>query len=58
MKHFKLRFQFYSIRASHAEEAIRKAVEMIKKDPEGFVIEAVEPVADLKGVGRMLLTGK
>jgi hypothetical protein len=59
MKHYKLRYQFYNVRASHKEEAIRKAVEMIKRDPEGFVIDADEPTpTDLKGLGRMLITGK
>ena len=59
MKTFKIRYAFYSLRASHQEAAIAKAVEIIKRDAEAFVVDAVEPPpTDLMGLGRMLVTGK
>jgi hypothetical protein len=47
----KLRYQFYVIRGLSREDCIRRAVERIKADPLGFVIDAelIEPKRSLLG---------
>ena len=41
----KLRYQFYIVRGHSKEDCIQKAVDRIKADPAGFVIDAelIEP---------------
>lgn len=61
MQQWKLRYQFYAIRALSRDEAIRKAVKAIEADPDGFVLDAEVPTpmpSDLKGLAKMVVTGK
>jgi hypothetical protein len=51
---FKIRFRFYARRASTKREAIRLAIEEIKKDPEGFVVSAEGEQDDRSIVSRLI----
>jgi hypothetical protein len=58
---WRLRYQYYTIRASSKEEAIAKAVKAIRNDPEGFVIDAEPPEpapSTLVEVAKAVVTGK
>ena len=60
MQQWKIRFQWYAVRAESKSAAIAKAVKLIAADPAGFVLDASPPEAVPKTLGEVakaILTG-
>lgn len=56
MEYYRLKYRQYGISASSRSDAVRRGVEMIKKDLKSFVVDA-EPYTDRRPIWKRLIFG-
>jgi len=57
MEYFRQKYLFYGCKGSSREDSMRRAVEKIKADPEGFVVDAEKYAPKRSLVGRLFFGG-